>query len=134
MNPDYHTMKTHNTDVDQVAVSIISNVIREKFAGHADFEPLAQFDDLFIFKSSQVLPRVITLNTSNGKRAGLDINERQFELVKPRLKKEIEEATQFKVTHLDFISGKDNTRFLILSLASPGEVEKASLHDILLAN
>ena len=127
-------MKTHNTDVDKVAMSIISNVIRDKFAGHADFEPLAQFDDLFIFKSKQFVPLVFSLNANNGRRAGSDINERQFELVKPRLKKDIEDATEFKVTHLDFISGKDDTRFLILSLASPSEPDKASLHDILLAN
>ena len=127
-------MKTLDTDIDKVAVSIISNVIRNKFAGHADFVPVAQFDDLFIFKSQPTVPMVYNLNPGNGQRATVDINERQFELVKPRLKKEIENVTNFKVSHLNFISGKNNIKFLILALKSPHEADKASMHDIILAN
>jgi hypothetical protein len=133
-NYDYRLMKTLDKNIDQVALSIIANVIRDKFSGHADFEPLAQFDDLFIFKSRKTKPLFFNLWSNQNHGHTAEINERQFELVKPSLKKEIADVTGLQVTHLNFIAGKGDTRFLIVALAATNETNRTSMNKIMLAN
>ena len=109
-------MNSQDLSIDQVTVSIIANVIRDKFAGIIDFKPLAQYSDLFIFESQISQQLIDNFKQMNDQQVEADINERQFELVKRRLTVEIEAITGFVVSTLEFVNGARRSQFLILVL------------------
>ena len=109
-------MNNQDLFIDQVTVSNIAKVIRDKFAGIIDFKPLAQYSDLFIFESQLPTPPISEIKPTNNQQYQADINERQFELVKRRLSVDIEAITGFVVSTLELVNSTRQSQFLILAL------------------
>lgn len=127
-------MKHQDLSINQVSVSIIANIIRDKFAGIMDFKPYAQFSDLFIFKSQSRTPRANYFNLPHAHGQKADINERQFELIKRRLKGEIEAVTGFVVSTLEFVDGTKQSQFLIMALEPMIPVKRTRSHQLIIAD
>ena len=121
-------VKIQGITVDSDLVPRISGVLSNIFNGCIEFKSIVQINDLFVFKSEYPHDNKNDLDSQNKKMVHNSITERQFELLKPQIKIEVEDITGLNLNHIEFLPGMFGSHFLILTFEPTPATQLFAIH------